>query len=272
MLESGAATVERDRRGDPRRRLPDGPVRADGPRPASTSTSPRRRGIWEGLGRPRPAAVRRRSRSGLVADGHLGRKTRPGFYRYDDGRRASARGTSLPSRDPTRRRASSAAASRSSTSADPRRDRATEARPGLRAERRRSARRACHRPRGLRLGAGHPRRTRFESALDALPRPRPTRRRYNRAMTRDLHRPLREAWIVEAVRTPIGRYGGALAGVRPDDLAAAVLRAVVDRAGDRPGARRGRHPRLREPGRRGQPQRRPDGAAARRTSRSRSAG
>ena len=40
-------------------------------------------------------------------------------------------------------------------------------------------------------------------------------------------RPLREAWIVEAVRTPIGRYGGALAGVRPDDLAATVLEAVV---------------------------------------------
>src|SRR6267378_7027891 len=50
-------------------------------------------------------------------------------------------------------------------------------------------------------------------------------------MTRDANRPLREAWIVEAVRTPIGRYGGALASVRPDDLAAAVLRAVVDRAG-----------------------------------------
>jgi 3-oxoadipyl-CoA thiolase len=49
-------------------------------------------------------------------------------------------------------------------------------------------------------------------------------------MTRDTHRPLREAWIIEAVRTPIGRYGGALASVRPDDLAAAVLRAVVDRA------------------------------------------
>ncbi len=50
-------------------------------------------------------------------------------------------------------------------------------------------------------------------------------------MTRDHHRPLREAWIVEAVRTPIGRYGGALAKVRPDDLAAAVIRAVVDRSG-----------------------------------------
>jgi 3-oxoadipyl-CoA thiolase len=49
-------------------------------------------------------------------------------------------------------------------------------------------------------------------------------------MTRDLHRPLREAWIVEAVRTPVGRYGGALASVRPDDLAAAVIRAVVERS------------------------------------------
>ena len=50
-------------------------------------------------------------------------------------------------------------------------------------------------------------------------------------MSRDPHRPLREAWIVDAVRTPIGRYGGALASVRSDDLAAAVIRAVVDRTG-----------------------------------------
>ncbi|MFH0750921.1 MAG: acetyl-CoA C-acyltransferase [Chloroflexota bacterium] len=50
-------------------------------------------------------------------------------------------------------------------------------------------------------------------------------------MTRDLRRPLREAWIVDAVRTPFGRYGGALAGVRPDDLAALVLRALVERTG-----------------------------------------
>ena len=40
-----------------------------------------------------------------------------------------------------------------------------------------------------------------------------------------------EAWIIDAVRTPIGRYGGALAAVRPDDLAAIVIRAVVDRTG-----------------------------------------
>ncbi len=38
-----------------------------------------------------------------------------------------------------------------------------------------------------------------------------------------------EAWICDAVRTPIGRWGGALASVRPDDLAAHVLRALCDR-------------------------------------------
>ncbi|MBE3555855.1 MAG: acetyl-CoA C-acyltransferase [Firmicutes bacterium] len=41
--------------------------------------------------------------------------------------------------------------------------------------------------------------------------------------------PTREAFIVDAVRTPIGRHGGALASVRPDDLAALVIRALVDR-------------------------------------------
>jgi 3-oxoadipyl-CoA thiolase len=41
----------------------------------------------------------------------------------------------------------------------------------------------------------------------------------------------REAVIVEAVRTPIGRYGGALKDVRPDDLAALVIHAVVHRTG-----------------------------------------
>ena len=50
-------------------------------------------------------------------------------------------------------------------------------------------------------------------------------------MARDLRRPLRDPWIIDAVRTPIGRYGGALASVRPDDLAAAAIRALVDRTG-----------------------------------------
>ena len=46
----------------------------------------------------------------------------------------------------------------------------------------------------------------------------------------------REVWVIDAVRTPIGRYGGALAGVRPDDLAAVVLRALVERTGIAPAA------------------------------------
>ncbi len=54
-------------------------------------------------------------------------------------------------------------------------------------------------------------------------------------MTRDPHRPLRDPWIIDAVRTPIGRYGGALASVRPDDLAAVVLRAIVNRVAIDPG-------------------------------------
>jgi 3-oxoadipyl-CoA thiolase len=39
------------------------------------------------------------------------------------------------------------------------------------------------------------------------------------------------AVILSAVRTPVGRYGGALSGVRPDDLAALAISAAVERAG-----------------------------------------
>ncbi len=42
---------------------------------------------------------------------------------------------------------------------------------------------------------------------------------------------MRDAVIVKARRTPVGRYGGALAAVRPDDLAALVVRSVVESAG-----------------------------------------
>jgi acetyl-CoA acetyltransferase len=41
----------------------------------------------------------------------------------------------------------------------------------------------------------------------------------------------REVVVIDAVRTPIGRYGGALAQVRPDDLAALVIKAIVERNG-----------------------------------------
>ena len=42
---------------------------------------------------------------------------------------------------------------------------------------------------------------------------------------------MRKTAIVAAFRTPIGRYGGALASIRPDDLAAHVLRALIERSG-----------------------------------------
>src|SRR3954467_7939937 len=42
-------------------------------------------------------------------------------------------------------------------------------------------------------------------------------------------RSMSDAYVLDAVRTPFGRYGGALAGVRPDDLAASTLRALLDR-------------------------------------------
>jgi 3-oxoadipyl-CoA thiolase len=40
-----------------------------------------------------------------------------------------------------------------------------------------------------------------------------------------------EAFLIGGARTPVGRYGGALSSVRPDDLAALTVRAVVERAG-----------------------------------------
>ncbi len=39
-----------------------------------------------------------------------------------------------------------------------------------------------------------------------------------------------DAFVLDAVRTPFGRYGGALASVRPDDLAAHVVRSIVERS------------------------------------------
>ncbi len=42
---------------------------------------------------------------------------------------------------------------------------------------------------------------------------------------------LPQAWIIDACRTPFGRYGGALSGVRADDLGAAPIRALMQRHG-----------------------------------------
>jgi len=46
---------------------------------------------------------------------------------------------------------------------------------------------------------------------------------------------MREAWIIDGVRTPIGRHGGGLATVRPDDLAALTIEALLSRTGVDPG-------------------------------------
>src|ERR1041385_1090451 len=40
---------------------------------------------------------------------------------------------------------------------------------------------------------------------------------------------MNEVFVIDAVRTPIGKYGGALSSVRPDDLAALVIRSILDR-------------------------------------------
>lgn len=49
------------------------------------------------------------------------------------------------------------------------------------------------------------------------------------------HTGLQDAYIISARRAPVGRYGGALASVRPDDLAAAAIAAAVHDAGIDPG-------------------------------------
>jgi acetyl-CoA acetyltransferase family protein len=41
---------------------------------------------------------------------------------------------------------------------------------------------------------------------------------------------MNDVYLYDAVRTPFGKYGGALAGVRPDDLAALVVRTLVERS------------------------------------------
>ena len=51
-------------------------------------------------------------------------------------------------------------------------------------------------------------------------------------MSRD---PARTPVVVDGLRTPFGRYGGALKEVRPDDMAAHVIRALVERTGIEPG-------------------------------------
>ena len=78
-----------------------------------------------------------------------------------------------------------------------------------------------------------------------------------------------DCFVYAAARTPVGRYGGALAQVRADDLAALVVGEAVRRATGIDPAWSTTSCSVRQPGRRRQPQRRADGGAARRTARHR---
>ena len=179
--------------------------------------------IWEGLGAAATGSGRRRSRSELVAAGRLGRKTGEGFYRYAT---AAVGPASVAARSPRSARRSRPSPTRAIrdrilgaivneaaraldegvASAARHRSRAPAGRqPSGRARSSEPPRPACRR---RSLGDPASRRRRGPRRAPA----RPCRRRATIGrMTRDLHRPLREAWVVEAVRTPIGRYGGALA-------------------------------------------------------------
>ena len=42
---------------------------------------------------------------------------------------------------------------------------------------------------------------------------------------------MNQAIIYDGIRSPFGRYGGGLSAKRPDDLAAAVIKALLDRSG-----------------------------------------
>ena len=72
-----------------------------------------------------------------------------------------------------------------------------------------------------------------------------------------------DAFICDYVRTPIGRYGGALANVRADDLAALPIRELMRRHPESYRQDRRGLSRMRQPGGRGQPQPCAHGASAR---------
>jgi len=40
---------------------------------------------------------------------------------------------------------------------------------------------------------------------------------------------MKNAFIIDALRTPIGKFGGSLSKIRPDDLAASVIKKIVSR-------------------------------------------
>ena len=146
ILEAGAARVDRDRRGAPRGRLPDGPVRADGPHRHRRQPRGRDRRSGTASGGPSGSA-RRPSRSGSSTAATSAARPGAGFYRYA-GESRIGEAEPPPTSSPDERLA---------PTADPRPDR------GAPSPRRRGSRspKASRPPDdidlALRLGAGHPR-------------------------------------------------------------------------------------------------------------------
>ena len=209
------------------------------------------------------ASVPRRSSSELVEAGRLGRKSGEGFYLYEDGElrsfgppARSRRGRSARRRAAARRDRPAHRAAIINEAYHAAGDGVADAgrhRPCHEAGREPpvTALRAC-RPTGSARRYRRPGRLRGDDTESATASRRCSGRSPRsdhaasgptiRAVPRQLNRALREAWIVSAVRTPVGRYGGALARVRPDDLAATAIKAAVERSGVAPARRRGRDP------------------------------
>ena len=203
----------------------------------------------------------------LVAAGRLGQKTGRGYFRYEPGKRApqpeSGHRTVHRGRTPTTR-----GTRRKCKRHRDRRALRLRTRQRRREDFRRGHRVLCRRHRydlGERLWI--PESARRPDALCGERRPgarvaydpplravRPgvlahvAPARECRA-SRQFHVSERQAYLCDAVRTPIGKYGGALASVRPDDLGAVPIAALIERNPDcRLGCARRRLLRLRESG------------------------
>ena len=119
---------------------------------------------------------------------------------------------------------------------DPRRARQPRGGDAVRDAVRARSRRGAHRPfrRHVRERADRGLRRRGTQGRVRAARPRRGDRLLRTTGRAQLHRvAMPRAVVLSAVRTPVGRYGGSLSGVRPDDLAATAIAAAVERAGVR---------------------------------------
>ena len=169
-------------------------------------------------------------------------------------RRPSPRCTTCPPRSSSTGTRTSACAPRarpSSCCARARRRSAAESRSTRRAAWPASARRSrprrsprCASSRGSSAGRPPAARSRVPGRHHRQPGPvRPRLVRHRQHLSEGDTMP--EAFIVDAVRTPVGRRGGGLSTVHPADLGAHSIKALIERTGDRPRRRRRRRVRQR---------------------------